>query len=60
MLRKLAVVLFVIALAWAVVGVGGIGSSPWEGGRVLFVVFLILAVAAFAGHQYRTRSAWDE
>ncbi len=60
MLRDLAVVLFVIALACAVEGIGGIGASPREGGLVLFVIFVILAVAAFAVHQYRTRSEWDE
>ena len=60
MLRNLAIVLFIIALAWAVEGIAGIGASPWKGGLVLCGMFFVLAVAAFAVHQYRTRSQWDE
>jgi uncharacterized membrane protein YtjA (UPF0391 family) len=60
MLRLLASFFLVIALIWAVVGVGGITTAPWEGGKVLFVVFLGLAGLAFLGHQYRTRSPWDD
>jgi uncharacterized membrane protein YtjA (UPF0391 family) len=42
-----AVVFFVIALIAAVFGFGGIAASAVGIGKVLFTVFLILAVASF-------------
>ena len=42
-----AVVFFVIALIAALFGFGGIAASAVEIGKILFVVFVILAVASF-------------
>ena len=42
-----AVVFFVIALVAAVFGFGGIAAGAVEIGKILFVVFLILAVASY-------------
>lgn len=42
-----AVVFFVIALIAAVFGFGGIAAGAMEIGKILFVVFAILAVVSF-------------
>jgi uncharacterized membrane protein YtjA (UPF0391 family) len=42
-----AVVFFVIALIAAVFGFGGIAASAVGIGKILFIVFAILAVASF-------------
>ena len=42
-----AVIFFVIALVAAIFGFGGIAASAVGIAKVLFVVFLILAVASF-------------
>ncbi len=42
-----AVVFFVIALIAALFGFGGIAAGAVEIGKILFVVFLILAVASY-------------
>ena len=42
-----AVVFFVIALIAAVFGFGGIAAGAVEIGKILFVVFLILAIASY-------------
>ena len=42
-----AVVFFVIALNAAVFGFGGIAAGAAEIAKVLFVVFLVMAVASF-------------
>ena len=42
-----AVTFFIIALVAAILGFGGIAGSAIEIAKVLFVVFLILSVAAF-------------
>lgn len=42
-----AVVFFVIALIAALFGFGGIAASAVEIGKILFIVFAILAVASF-------------
>jgi len=56
---RLAIVFLVIALIAALVGFGGIAALSWEGAKILFVVFLILAVLSFMGHGFRRRSFWD-
>ena len=43
-----AVVFFVIALVAALFGFGGIAAGAMGVGKVLFIVFLLLAVASFA------------
>jgi uncharacterized membrane protein YtjA (UPF0391 family) len=42
-----AVVFFVIALIVAVVGFGGIAAGAVSIGKILFFVFIVLAVASF-------------
>jgi uncharacterized membrane protein YtjA (UPF0391 family) len=55
---RLAVVFLVIALIAGFLGFGGVASLSWDGARILFVVFLILAVLSFVGHGFRRRSYW--
>jgi uncharacterized membrane protein YtjA (UPF0391 family) len=53
---RLAILFLVIAMIAAVLGFGGIEHYSFEGAKILFVVFLILAVLSFLGHGYRRRS----
>ena len=55
---RLAIVFLVIALIAAFLGFGGVAALSWGGARILFVVFLILAVLSFLGHGFRRRSFW--
>lgn len=58
-LLRLAIALLVIALIAAFFGFGVVASYSWEGGKIVFVIFLILAVLAFLGHAFRRRSFWQ-
>ena len=49
----------VIALIAAFLGFGGVAALSWEGAKILFVVFLILAVLSFLGHGFRRRHFWE-
>ena len=42
----------------AFLGFGGVAALSWEGAKILFVVFLILAVISLVGHGFRRRSFW--
>jgi uncharacterized membrane protein YtjA (UPF0391 family) len=53
---RLAIVFLVIALIAAFLGFGGVASLSWSGAKILFVVFLILALFSFVGHGYRRGS----
>jgi uncharacterized membrane protein YtjA (UPF0391 family) len=53
---RLAILFFVIALIAAFVGFGGVASYSWEGAKILFFIFLVLAVLSFLGHGYRRRA----
>ena len=55
---RLAIVFLVIALIAAFLGFGGVASLSWAGAKILFVVFLILAVLSFLAHGFRRRSFW--
>ena len=55
---RLAIVFLVIALIAAFLGFGNVANFSWEGAKILFVVFLILAVLSFLGHGFRRRSFW--
>jgi len=57
---RLAVLFLVIALVAAFLGFGGVASLSWEGAKILFVIFLVLAVLSFAGHGYRRGSFWGD
>ena len=52
---RLAVVFLVIALIAGFLGFGGVAAISWEGAKMLFVVFLVLAVLSFVGHGLRRR-----
>jgi len=45
----LGVVFLVIALIAGLFGFVGVGSLAWEGAKILFFLFLVLAVLAFVG-----------
>jgi uncharacterized membrane protein YtjA (UPF0391 family) len=53
---RLAIVFFVVALIAAFLGYGGVASYSWDGAKILFFIFLVLAVLSFLGHGYRRRS----
>ena len=53
---RLAVVFLVIALIAGFFGFGGVAALSWEGAKILFVIFLILAVLSFLGYGFRRRS----
>ncbi len=55
---RLAIVFLVIALIAAFLGFGGVASYSWAGARILFVIFLVLAVLSYLGHGYKRRSFW--
>ena len=44
---RLGVLFFVIALIAALFGFVGVTSYSWEGAKILFFVFLVLAVLSF-------------
>jgi uncharacterized membrane protein YtjA (UPF0391 family) len=50
-----ALVFFVIALIAALFGFGGIAAGAIEIGKILFVLFAILAIASFAVGLIRKR-----
>lgn len=56
---RLAILFLVIALLAAVFGFGFVSSTFMDGAKLLFFVFIILAVLSFIFHGYRRRSFWD-
>jgi len=55
---RLAILFLVVALIAAFFGFAGVAALSWEGAKILFVVFLILAVLSFLGHGYSRGSLW--
>jgi uncharacterized membrane protein YtjA (UPF0391 family) len=55
---RLAITFFVIALIAAFLGYAGVAAISWEGAKILFVVFLVLAVLSFVMHGFRRRPFW--
>jgi uncharacterized membrane protein YtjA (UPF0391 family) len=51
----LAIVFLVIALIAALCGFGGVAALSFEGAKILFFIFLILAVLSYLGHGYGGR-----
>ncbi len=53
---RLAVVFLVVALVAALFGFVGVASYSWEGAKIVFFVFLVLAVLSFlmGGSRRRT------
>jgi uncharacterized membrane protein YtjA (UPF0391 family) len=56
---RLAILFLVIALVAAVFGFGFVASEFMFGAKILFIVFLILALVSFLGNMTRRRSFWD-
>ena len=52
---RLAVTFLVIALIAAFFGFAGVAALSWEGAKILFVIFLVLAVLSFVGYGFRGR-----
>jgi uncharacterized membrane protein YtjA (UPF0391 family) len=46
---RFAIVFLVIALLAAFFGYGGVAAYSWEGARIFFFIFLVLAVLSFLG-----------
>jgi uncharacterized membrane protein YtjA (UPF0391 family) len=55
---RLAVVFLIIALVAAFLGYGGVANYSYEGAKIVFFIFLILAVLSFAGSWRRRRVTW--
>ena len=55
---QLAITCLVIALIAAVLGFGGIAGSFIGVAKLLFVVFLVLAVLSFLGGGFRSGRLW--
>ena len=55
---QLAITCLVIALIAALLGFGGIAGSFIGAAKILFVVFLIVAVLSFLGGGFRRGSYW--
>ena len=52
---RLAIVFLVIALIAAFLGFGGVAALSFEGAKILFFIFLVLAVLSFLGYGVRRR-----
>lgn len=55
---RLAMVFFVIALFAAFLGYGGVRDFSFDGARILFFVFLLLAVLSLAKSWMDRRTVW--
>jgi uncharacterized membrane protein YtjA (UPF0391 family) len=53
---RLAVLFLVIALIAGLLGFGLVADYSWAAGKVVFVVFLVLAVLSFLGGSFRRRN----
>jgi uncharacterized membrane protein YtjA (UPF0391 family) len=52
---RLAVVFLIIALIAAFFGFAGVAALSWEGAKILFFIFLVLAVLSLAGGLFTRR-----
>lgn len=55
---RLAVVFLVIALGAAFLGFAGVRDFSFDGARILFVLFLVLAAMSLAKSWMDRRSVW--
>ena len=55
---RLAIVFLVIALIAAFLGFGGVASLSWAGAKILFFIFLVLAVLTYLGGSYYRRRTY--
>jgi len=56
---RLAIAFLVIALIAGFFGFARVADLSWDGAKILFVVFLILAVLSFVGYGFRRRTFWE-
>ena len=56
---RLAVVCLVVALVAGFFGFGMVSGYAWDGAKILFFIFLVLAVLAFLGGAYHRRRFWE-
>jgi uncharacterized membrane protein YtjA (UPF0391 family) len=54
---RFAIVFLVIALVAAFFGFAGVADYSFEGAKILFVIFLVIAVVSFIGAGVRGRRA---
>lgn len=54
---RLAIVFLVVAMVAGLLGFGVTASYSWEGAKILFFIFLVLAVLSFLGGTFRRTSA---
>ncbi|MEN6498100.1 MAG: DUF1328 domain-containing protein [Thermoguttaceae bacterium] len=52
---RLAIAFLIVALLAAFLGFGGVASYSWAGAKILFAIFLILAVLSYLGGTYFQR-----
>lgn len=52
---QLAIAFLVIALIAAFFGFAGVAALSWEGAKIIFFVFIVLAVLSFLGDGFRGR-----
>lgn len=50
---RLAIIFLVIGLIAAFLGYGGVANYSYEGARIIFFVFIILALLTFLGGRFR-------
>ena len=50
---RLAVIFLVIALIAAFLGFGGVANYSYEGAKIFFFIFIVLAVLSFLGGRSR-------
>jgi uncharacterized membrane protein YtjA (UPF0391 family) len=50
---RLALLFLIIAMIAALFGFGGISAIAWDGARIFFFIFLVLAVLFFIGNFLR-------
>jgi uncharacterized membrane protein YtjA (UPF0391 family) len=51
---RLAILFLVIAIIASLFGFGLVGGMAWEAAKILFFIFIVLAVLAFIGGALRT------
>lgn len=54
---RFAIFFLVIALIAAFFGFGGVADFSFEGAKILFFIFLVIAVLSFLGAGFRHRNA---
>ncbi len=56
---QLAITFLIVALIAAFLGFGGVAALSFEGAKILFFVFLVLAVLSFLTYGFKRRPFSD-